>query len=204
MDSRSDWGYVKMCVPGQHNVANALAAAVAADSAGVPRKEIRKALAEFRGTWRRFEMVGEYRKALVVSDYAHHPDGIRATIRAARAWYPFRRIIVLFQPHHRNRTKKLFGAFTGSFDRADEVIISEIYDVSGREASGDRDVSSKDLVKAISARHPERTRRDHPLVRYAPGLKEAESMLKGKIKPGDVVMVMGAGDVDRVARSLAE
>lgn len=212
VDNEKDWGFARMLVPGEHTVANAVAAAVAADSAGVPRKKIRKALSEFKGTWRRFEMVGEHRKALVISDYAHHPDGIRATLKAARAWYPFHRIIVLFQPHHRNRTKKLFDEFVASFSRADEVIISEIYDVSGREALDDQGVSSKDLVAAVKQSPPARggdtggvgEGRRLTSVRYAQDLNEAERMLKEKIKPHDVVIVMGAGDVDRVARNLVK
>ncbi|MBI2050701.1 MAG: UDP-N-acetylmuramate--L-alanine ligase [Parcubacteria group bacterium] len=196
-DNSEDWGYAKMHVPGEHNLANAVAAAVAADSAGVPRKKILKALSKFKGTWRRFELAGEYRKALVISDYGHHPDGIRATLRAARDWYPFHRILALFQPHHRNRTKKLFNEFADSFGRADEVIISEIYDVSGREDSRDQDVSSKDLVEAIKKSRDVK-------VTYAPDLKDAEKQLKEKIKPNDVVIIMGAGDVDRVARNLTK
>ncbi|OJI06606.1 UDP-N-acetylmuramate--L-alanine ligase [bacterium CG10_46_32] len=195
VDTDKDWGYVKMNVPGMHAIANAVAAAVAADSVGVPHKKIIKALSNFSGTWRRFEMVGEYHGALVVSDYAHHPDGIRATLAAARGWYPFHRIIVLFQPHHHNRTKNLFNEFAASFGRADEVIISEIYDVSGREDVGDQDVSSKDLVAAIK-------KFGVAPVSYASDVAQAEAMLKEKIKPEDVVIIMGAGDVDRVARNL--
>ncbi|MEK7189269.1 MAG: UDP-N-acetylmuramate--L-alanine ligase [Patescibacteria group bacterium] len=203
VDDRDDWGYINMRVPGEHTIANAVAAACAADSAGVPRKKICKALTEFTGTWRRFEMVGEFRKALVISDYAHHPDGIRATLKAARDWYPFHRMLVLFQPHHHNRTKKLFRDFAASFGRADEVIISEIYDVSGREDKGDQDVSSKDLVDAVK-NSPSFSRRGRGggHVSYAKDLREAEAMLKAKIKPEDVVIVMGAGDVDAVARRL--
>ncbi|MDP3995435.1 MAG: UDP-N-acetylmuramate--L-alanine ligase [bacterium] len=197
VDSEKDWGIVIMRVPGEHTIANAVAAATAADSAGVPRSIIRAALSEFSGTWRRFEMVGEYNGALIVSDYGHHPAGIRATLKAARAWYPFRRIVVLFQPHHRNRTKNLFHEFAAAFFRADVVIISEIYDVSGREDSGDKDISSKDLAAAIK-------KAGHKAVSYAKNLDTAESMLKKIIQPEDVVIIMGAGDVDQVARNIAQ
>jgi len=196
-DNKEDWGYAKMHVPGEHNIANAVAAAVAADSAGVPRKKIMEALSEFKGTWRRFELVGEYNGALIVSDYGHHPDGIRATLKAARDWYPFHRILVLFQPHHHNRTKKLFDEFASSFGRANEVIISEIYDVSGRDASGDQDVSSKDLVAAVK-------RSSKVAATGAADLGEAERILREKTKQQDVVIVMGAGDIDRVARNLVK
>ncbi|MDP3995475.1 MAG: UDP-N-acetylmuramate--L-alanine ligase [bacterium] len=197
VDSEKDWGIVIMRVPGEHTVENAVAAAAAADSAGVRPAAICAALSEFAGTWRRFEMVGEHNGALIVSDYGHHPAGIRATLKAARAWYSFRRIVVLFQPHHRNRTKNLFHEFAAAFGRADVVIISEIYDVSGRENSGDRDISSKDLVAAIK-------KAGHKAVSYAKNLDTAESVLRKTIKPENVVIIMGAGDVDRVARNIAQ
>lgn len=190
VDNQKDWGLAKMQVPGKFNVLNAIAAAVASDLAGTPCKKIIKALRSFRGTWRRFEMLGEYNKALIISDYAHHPAGIRATLQAARSWYPFNRIIVLFQPHHHNRTKNLFDEFVVAFKHADQVIISEIYDVAGREMSEDQEVSSKDLVDKIENSS------------YAPDLESAEAMLKQKIKSEDVVIIMGAGDVDSVARNL--
>ena len=198
VDDHDDWGLVKMNVPGAFNIQNAIAAAAASDAAGAGRKKIIKALEKFKGAWRRFEMVGEYNKALIVSDYAHHPAGIRATLEAARGWYPFHRIIVLFQPHHRNRTKKLFNDFVNAFDAADEVIISEIYDVAGREQSDDQSVSSKDLVEAI------KTSTSLQNVFYASNLSQSEALLKQKIRPDDVVIIMGAGDVDTVARDLVK
>ncbi|MBU2575544.1 UDP-N-acetylmuramate--L-alanine ligase [Patescibacteria group bacterium] len=198
VDDQDDWGPAHLNVPGEHNVVNAVAAALAADCAGVKRKKILKALKEFNGTWRRFEMLGEHNGALIVSDYAHHPAGIHATLEAARGWYPFHRIIVLFQPHHHNRTKKLFNKFIDSFNGADEVIISEIYDVAGRDKDEDQSVSSQDLVNAIIARHPKLD------VSCAQNLEQAEHMLREKIKPEDVVIIMGAGDVDIVARKLVK
>ncbi|PIP67185.1 MAG: UDP-N-acetylmuramate--L-alanine ligase [Parcubacteria group bacterium CG22_combo_CG10-13_8_21_14_all_41_9] len=216
VDDKQDWGLVKMNVPGMFNAQNAIASALAADLAGAKRKKIIKALEKFKGTWRRFEMVGEINSALIVSDYAHHPAGIRATLEAARGWYPFHRILVLFQPHHHNRTKKLFNDFVGAFEKADEVIISEIYDVAGREQSDDQSVSSKDLVEAILSRHPlgilgagsERSEASRGLsadhVFYALNLASAEQLLKQKIKPEDVVIIMGAGDVDKVARNIVK
>jgi UDP-N-acetylmuramate--alanine ligase len=192
VDEIEDWGYIEFRVPGTHNVINSVAAAVAADKAGVSKKQIINALWSFKGTWRRFELVGEYNKALIVSDYAHHPDGIKATLEAARGWYPFNRIVVLFEPHQHNRTKNLFNDFVNAFSEADELIISEVYDVAGRTEGSDQDVSSKELVDAISK----------DSVTYATDLQNAEEILKEKIKPQDVVIVMGAGDVDIVARNL--
>ncbi len=190
VDNREDWGWTKLKLPGRHNVENALAAAIAADALRAPRKKILRALDNFTGTWRRFERVGFYRGALVISDYGHHPDGIRATIRAARGWYPFKRIVLLYQPHQHNRTKNLFNDFVASFDGVDELILAEIYDVAGREEASDQSVSSRDLVEAI------------PGARYAPDLAAAERMVREIAREGDILIVMGAGDVDAVARNL--
>jgi len=208
VDNEKDWGMVRMQVPGKHNIINAVAAAVACDSAGIIRKKIIKALKEFKGTWRRFETVGEYKSALIISDYAHHPEAIKATLEAARSWYPFHRIVLLFQPHHHNRTKNLFNEFVQSFSQADEVIISEIYDVAGREISEDQEISSNDLVIAIKNSFPVRSGEGDESglsadnISYAQNLESAEQMLRKKIKPEDIVIIMGAGDVDKVARNL--
>lgn len=223
VDDQEDWGFVEMRVPGLFNVANALAAASGADILGIKRKHILVALSKFKGTWRRFEMVGEYNGALVVSDYAHHPDGIKATLAAARGWYPFKKIILLYQPHQHNRTRKLFDEFVASFDKADELILAEIYDVAGRTEASDQIISSKDLVEAIKSRlamtediishssfrgegwvmvGEQNLTSDH--IFYAPDLASAETMVKEKVNKGDVVIIMGAGDVDKVARSLVK
>jgi UDP-N-acetylmuramate--alanine ligase len=194
-DDEKDWGYAELRIPGEHNVANAVAAAAAASAAGVKHKHSISALNKFKGTWRRFEVLGTYNGALVISDYAHHPNGIKATLEAARTFYPFKKIKVLFQPHHHNRTKNLFNEFVKSFGDADELIISEIYDVSGREMSDDQEVSSKDLVEAIK-------REGRKNASYAENLESAETMLKESIKPEDIIIIMGAGDVDAVSRSL--
>ena len=213
VDDKKDWGLVELRLPGIFNAENALAAAAGAELLGIKHKKIIKALKNFKGTWRRFELVGEYQGALIISDYAHHPDGIKATLKAARDWYPFHRIILLYQPHQHNRTRNLFDDFVKSFDKCDELILSEIYDVAGRSSAEDKTVSSKDLVEAIVARHPEHSpaKRDevegsHHLtsdhISYAPDLQTAEQMLRSKIKKDDIVIIMGAGDVDSVARRM--
>ncbi len=202
VDDNEDWGKVEMRVPGLFNTSNALAAAGAADILGIKHKHIIKALDNFRGTWRRFELVGEYNGALVVSDYAHHPDGIKATLEAARGWYPFKKIVVLFQPHQHNRTRKLFDDFVKSFGKCDELILAEIYDVAGRSSAEDKAVSSKDLAAAIQQIPSPSQGEGRVRVGYAPDLESAEVMVKEKVGKGDVLIVMGAGDVDKVARDL--
>lgn len=214
VDDQEDWGFVEMRVPGLFNVANALAAASGADILGIKRKHILTALSKFKGTWRRFEMIGEYNGALVVSDYAHHPDGIKATLAAARGWYPFKKIVLVYQPHQHNRTRKLFDEFVTSFDKADELILAEIYDVAGRTEAADQIISSKDLAEAIKNHLRALAPRvnegedkggltpDH--VFFTPDLASAETMVKERVNKGDVVIIMGAGDIDKVARNLVK
>jgi UDP-N-acetylmuramate--alanine ligase len=196
IENDKDWGEVTYSIPGEFNVANSISAAIACNVAGVETNIIRESLVSFKGTWRRFELVGKYNKADIVSDYAHHPDAIKATLKAARELYPFNKIIVLFEPHQHNRTKNLFDDFVGSFSEADEVIISEIYDVAGRTTQSDQKASSKDLVDAIKKSDSSKN------ITYAPDLNTAEKALKEKIEPENLVIVMGAGNVDVVARNL--
>jgi len=195
VDDLIDWGEVWAPSPGKHTISNIVAAATAACALGIDKRKIVRSLRDFQGTWRRFEFIGEYNGAVIISDYAHHPDGIRTTLEAAREWYPFKRIILLYQPHQHNRTKNLFDDFVTAFSEADELILAEIYDVAGREEGEDQSISSKDLVKSI-------TRPNADYVTYAPDLESAEQILKDKIKPEDIVIIMGAGDVDNVARKL--
>jgi UDP-N-acetylmuramate--alanine ligase len=198
VDEKDDWGYIAYHQLGDHNIANAVAAAAAADRIGIKRKKIIKALEKFKGTWRRFELVGEFNNAAIISDYAHHPDAIKTTLKSAREWYPYNRIIVLFEPHQHNRTKNLFDDFVNVFDDADETILSEVYDVAGRTETEDQVVSSNDIVEAIKEKDSSKK------VEYAKDLEQAQSLLKENIKPEDVVIVMGAGNVDKVARNLVK
>lgn len=198
VDGLNNFGFIRILIPGICNIANSVAASCAALEAGVSRKKIAKAISKFEGTWRRFEMVGEHNGALIISDYAHHPAGIRSAIEAARGWYPFSRIIVLFQPHQRNRTKKLFDEFVQSFNGVDLLIINEIFDVEGREDPKDGIILSRELVDAIK----EKTQLKN--VEYSENLENSEKLLKQIIAPGDIVIIMGAGNIDKVARNLGK
>ncbi len=184
-------GGIELQIPGEFNMMNACGARAIAREYGIDDAISHRALKAFRGIWRRFEKVGECQGALVISDYGHHPTAIKGTLAAAREFYPGRRIVLLFEPHQHSRTKELFTDFVKSFDQADVAIISEIYHVEGRLVS-EGDVSSLDIVKAINSSK----------VSYAPDLTAAESELRKIMRSGDVVIVMGAGDVDRVARNL--
>ncbi|MBI1908282.1 UDP-N-acetylmuramate--L-alanine ligase [Candidatus Uhrbacteria bacterium] len=187
-------GSISLSVPGLFNVQNALAAAVAAMELGVPVETVRHALETFPGVWRRFERVGTWHEAKVISDYGHHPTAIAQTLAGAREFFPGRRIILCFQPHQHARTKALFDRFVDAIAQADVSVVLEIYAVAGRTESDD--VSSKDLVRAIHSRFLSAA--SH----YTPDLDHAESVLRDLVRPGDVLIVQGAGDVDTLARRL--
>ncbi|MEK7584673.1 MAG: Mur ligase family protein, partial [Patescibacteria group bacterium] len=120
-------------LPGVFNVLNALAVIAVADHLGMTSSEIGERLATFRGTWRRLELIGKYNGAPVYSDYGHHPTAIRATLRAIKEFYPKKRCVLVYQPHSYDRTEKLFKKFGTSFDDADVLVLTEIYDVAGRD-----------------------------------------------------------------------
>jgi UDP-N-acetylmuramate--alanine ligase len=187
-------GKFELQVPGLFNVSNALGAALAAIKLGISYDIIQKSLAEFAGLWRRFEKVGELEGKIIISDYAHHPDGITGTIQAAKEFYPGKKILFVFQPHHRNRTKELFKEFVDALVRVDNLIILEIFDVSGRE-HGDQ-ISSKQLVKELN--------KEGNKAIFAKDLDVTEKLIRQKISGFDVVLMMGAGDIDNLARKLVK
>jgi UDP-N-acetylmuramate--alanine ligase len=196
---------IRLNLIGLFNVYNALAAIACALSLKVNPYFIKKVLKDFYGIWRRFQIVKPIFKnvpnVIYVSDYAHHPTAIKETIKGALDFYPNRRILVVFQPHHQNRTKKLFNQFVESFDLADLVIVSEIYKVFGREDKRDFDISSKDLVKAILKRIKMNKKIRLKKVFYAKNLKEVKKKLKKIVQPKDLVLIMGAGDIYKLAPS---
>lgn len=197
---------VELLVPGRFNVMNALSAAAFCLSLGISFETIKETLAEFKGIWRRFEIVGKIKSKdwpdenapVVISDYGHHPTAVAGTLQAAREFYPRRRLVLVFQPHQHNRTKKLFDQFVQSFAGADVLILPEIYDVPGREESEDQNVSSKDLLAAVKEKGLA------PDARYGGNLEETEALVRSIAQAGDVILIMGAGDIDKVARQLCQ
>ncbi len=181
-------------VPGEHNVLNALDALEVARILLIPDKITFKALSEFKGTWRRFEEKNSKIKNFkIISDYAHHPNEISATLKAAREKYPKKKILCVFQPHQHQRTFYLFSDFVKVFSRAagriDNIIITDIYDVAGRETKKiNEEVSSEQLVKKI----------DRKNVCYIP-LCDIEKYIKENIKSGEVLIIMGAGDIYKLS-----
>jgi UDP-N-acetylmuramate--alanine ligase len=176
-------------VPGEHNIRNALAALAVADLLGVEEETIRRSLASFSGVGRRFEVLGEALGATLVDDYAHHPTEIRATLAAARDRYPGRRIVAVHQPHTYSRLKALLPDFAASFEDADEVLILDIYASRETDSLG---MHARDLASAIG----------QPAVTYTGTMDETIRYLRRTLRPGDVAITLGAGDVNRVLRSL--
>jgi UDP-N-acetylmuramate--alanine ligase len=191
-----------MRLPGRFNVMNAMAAATAALELGVAPDAIVATLREFTGIWRRFETVGEYRGATLISDYGHHPTAVRGTIEAARGFFAGRRIVLAFQPHHHNRTRKLFNEFVASFDGADVLVLPEVYDVAGREDAMDAHVSSRELVTATEERDAERGI-DRQVI-YGGTIPETQKILEGLVQDGDIVILMGAGNLYTIAQKMID
>lgn len=176
---------IKIKAPGRFNVLNATAAFAVGTFLGLDAKAIKKGLANFVGTKRRFELIGETEGIRVYDDYAYHPKEIKAILAAARKWLPGKKIIAIFQPHTYSRTKALFNEFARSFSLAHQVIITEVY-ASAREKD-DLGVSGRLLAEETSQHHPQ--------VVYQAGEKEVVEFLKEKTKEGDAIITMGAGDI---------
>ena len=176
---------VQLQVPGLHNVRNALATLGVIGLLGYNMRDAAKALSGFKGTARRFEIKGEANGVIVIDDYAHHPTEINATLDAARARYPAKRIWAVWQPHTYSRTKTLFDDFIQSFGEADEIIVSEVY--AAREPK--EDFSAEKVVRAMN----------NPAAHFIPSLPEISDYLVSHLKSGDVLIVMSAGDADSVS-----
>jgi len=176
---------VSLQVPGEHNVRNALASLSVAAVLGLSLKNAAVALGEFKGTGRRFQVVGEKNGVTVIDDYAHHPTEIRATLAAARARFPGRRILTVWQPHTYSRTQTLFLEFTRAFTDTDLVFVTEVY--AAREPR--QEFSSAEVVSAMP----------HPAARFTNSLAETTEAVLKVIRSGDVLLVLSAGDADQVS-----
>ena len=176
-------------VPGRHNVLNALAAIALCHALGVPSADMVASLASFRGVRRRFEYMGTWRGITLLDDYAHHPTEVQATLRAARERFGGRRLWCVFQPHQVSRTRALLREFAESFELADELLIAPVY--AARETSdANHDFIAQELAQLIAA--------SGGRARFCPDLDRIRATLEDEARPGDVVMTMGAGDIDRV------
>lgn len=189
----AELGQVQLSVPGRHNVYNAMATIITCLEAGLPFASVADAIKQFRGAKRRFHVLGEKNDILIIDDYAHHPTEIQATISAAKA--TGKRIVAVFQPQRYTRTYFLLEQFSCAFGEADEVIITDIYSPAGEQQI--EGVSSRKLVELIIQNSNANTQ-------YVPTKEEVLEQLKASMKPGDLIITMGAGDIWKVAAALAE
>ncbi len=179
---------------GSHNVANAMAALACATKLGVDIEIIRQALASFEGTARRLEKKAKLINGVyLIDDYAHHPAEIKASLKALRAFYPYKKIRCVFQPHTFTRTKALLPDFATAFAEADEVVMMDIYGSAREEQGG---ISAEDVVAEI--------KKHHQNVVYQPKIDNALEYLISTASKSDLVITMGAGDVWQVGEKMIE
>ena len=192
--NREPLGIVELRVPGLHNILNALAAIAAGLELGVPFDTIAAALSRYEGVERRFQLLGEFNGAVIVDDYAHHPTEIRATLEAARGSYPDRRIVALFQPHLYSRTRDFFDQFAESLSIADAVLVTPIYPAREEPMPG---VDSRLILDAA------RRRGAGNIALTEDGDDALLLHLRELLRPGDIFLTLGAGDVNRFGIMLA-
>jgi len=179
-----------LIVPGDHNRLNAGAALAALELAGVSRQDAGAALGRFTGTGRRFE-IHEHGDLTIVDDYGHHPTEVAVTIAAARERFPDARIRVLFQPHLYSRTRHLADELAEALAAADDVTVTDIYPAREQPVAG---VTARLVIDALSDRGV--------LAGYTPKVEDGAARLARRARPGDVLLVIGAGDVDRAVELL--
>jgi UDP-N-acetylmuramate--alanine ligase len=196
-------GEATLSVPGEHNKLNALSAIAIGCELGLEFSGIARALNEFRGVDRRFQLIGEQQNITVVDDYAHHPTEVVATLQGARQYLEqhrtkgggngeLKRVVALFQPHQPTRLRDLWDDFVKAFAGADCALIADVYVARGSQIEG---INSKRLVQAI----------EHPDIHYIEGSADqmAEKVLP-YLRSGDLLLTMGAGDVTKVGPRIVE
>ncbi|NJN87358.1 MAG: UDP-N-acetylmuramate--L-alanine ligase [Leptolyngbyaceae cyanobacterium SL_7_1] len=189
-------GKLNLSLLGRHNLSNALAAVAVGRSLGLDFAEIAPILSTFQGARRRFEHRGEYNRILFIDDYAHHPSEIQATLSAAHlqvgtADRQFDRLIAVFQPHRYSRTQTFLSEFAQSFADADVVVTTDIYAAGEQNSIG---LTGEQVAEAIALHHPQ--------VVYQPTLSDITTYLKDTLIPGDLVLFLGAGNLNRVIPDL--
>jgi UDP-N-acetylmuramate--alanine ligase len=187
-------GRVRLPMPGTHNVQNALGALAVGLGLGLPFASLARSFADFGGVHRRFERLGHWRGATVIDDYAHHPTEVKATLQAARQVFGDGRIHVVFQPHLYSRTRDQAEELGRALLAADQAIVTAVY---GSRESPLPGVTGELVVAAARAS-------GHRNVAYCADWAGAPAVLAGEVREGDAILTLGAGDVYRLARSLAE
>jgi UDP-N-acetylmuramate--alanine ligase len=189
---------VSLALPGRHNVLNALAAATIGWQLGVSAQHIAAALEKFAGVGRRFNDLGEVTtptgaKVRVVDDYGHHPRELAAVFAAARGGWPEKRLVVAFQPHRYSRTRDQFDNFAAVLSDVDALVLSEVYPAGETPIAG---ADAKSLARAIRARG-----RNEPVV--VEKVADLVDVLPDVLRDGDLLLMMGAGDISHVAHDIA-
>jgi len=179
-------GALKLQVPGMHNILNAMAAAAVGLDLDIAPRTILQALESYTGTGRRFELRKVVADVMIVEDYAHHPTEIKATLEAAKRGWP-RRVVAVFQPHRYTRLAKLMTAFATSFNQADVLVLTEVYPAGEEAIPG---VTGRALYEEVR-------QFGHKQVFFEPNLKKMPAALKKIVVPGDIVLVLGAGNINR-------
>lgn len=187
-------GEIDLPMPGRHNVLNALATVGVGLSLRVPFEAMARAIAGFTGVHRRFERLGEWHGAAVVDDYAHHPTEVVATLEAARQSFPRGRVLAVFQPHLFSRTADQAEGFGHALMGADLAVVNDVYPSREEPIPG---VTGELVVDAAR-------RSGHRNVRYCPSWKDAPEILRENVREGDVIVTLGAGDVNRLGQQLVE
>ncbi len=189
----NDLGPFELSVPGVHNICNSLAAVAVARELEIDIETIRKALRDFSGVQRRFQIKGEVRGIIVVDDYGHHPTEIKATLAAAASGME-RRVVVVFQPHRYTRTQHLLEEFFTAFNEADTLIVMDIYAAGEKPIPG---VSGQSLYEGIK-------KYGHKDVTYIPDREKVAGHLLSILKKGDLLITLGAGDVWKIGEEIVE
>ncbi len=188
---------INLNLPGQHNALNAAAAIAVATEDDVEDQAILSALSKFEGIGRRFEQYGEFEtgrgKAMLVDDYGHHPSEVAATIKAARAGWPDRRLVMAYQPHRYTRTRDLYEDFAKVLSQVDQLLLLDVYSAGELPIPG---ADSRSLCRTIRQRN-----QNEPIFVASP--EELPAVLADVIREGDLVLTQGAGNIGGIAKKLA-
>lgn len=187
-------GEIYIPLPGTHNVLNALAVLAICDSLKIPFDTVVEALGNFEGIQRRFTLRAEIGGVTIIDDFGHHPTEVKATLQGARAGFAGQRVIAVFQPHRYTRTKDQFQEFARAFYDADKVIICDVFSAGEAPIEG---ATSEALAKAVQAN-------DHEDVSYVPKREDLAAALADVVRPGDVVITLGAGDIQLTCNDLIQ
>jgi UDP-N-acetylmuramate--alanine ligase len=193
-NDKKSLGEFQLQIPGRHNVLNATAAVALAMEEGISADVARKAVAAFEGVQRRFELIGEKNDVLVFDDYAHHPTEATATLQGFREAFPDRRVIVAFQPHLFSRTRDQHEAFGSAFANCDVLLCTDIYPARERPIEGVTGALVSDSALAFGHRN----------ARFVGDQANLLPILKEELRPGDVVVLMGAGNIWKLGQKILE